>query len=518
MRGNSKPCHTCRSRRLTCDSSQPHCKRCTFSGIQCLGYGRLFKWTNSVASRGKSAGKSLPAKYADAQGENVCRIRDEKALAAAQRATSSSKVQSIGCFQLSPSSPVGLGDPSFRHVHPMARYYLDYFAHRLCRDLVAVDLPDRNPFRRLVSMGVHHPILHQAMIAAASAHMSNFLKAPFSGEPASTSPLAHWDASVEASRRALVHSFQARQRSLRLLHTALQNLQSCERIVLLTTILLLINIELIESGRHSWKAHLEGAIQLFLHTPPVGQDEETLGKFVISDLIVYSAFAQSLVKDPLSGLLATLAQSKSILLQNASMNSYMCCPPEILQLLATAAHLSNEAADDKFAGDVMKAGLDLFNTALSFDIDAWAANTYCVPIERQSMNTQCRKNAGAAHQLSVCLYILRAIPSIHSMIPCDLRDCIERDLLFYLSSIPDQDPNFHSTLWPVFVPGAETVTLDQQTWILDRFWRIGLVFPWGSLGTAVNTLRLIWRSRDQSELFVNWLDIVKRAKMNLLLV
>jgi hypothetical protein len=68
------------------------------------------------------------------------------------------------------------------------------------------------------------------------------------------------------------------------------------------------------------------------------------------------------------------------------------------------------------------------------------------------------------------------------------------------------------------VAGAEAVTLDQQTWILDRFRRIGLVFPWGSLGTAVNILRLIWRSRDQSELFVNWLDIVKRAKMNLLLV
>lgn len=67
---------------------------------------------------------------------------------------------------------------------------------------------------------------------------------------------------------------------------AIQNLQSCERIVLLTTILLLINIELIESGRHSWKPHLEAAIQLFLHTPPVGREEESLEKFVISDLIM----------------------------------------------------------------------------------------------------------------------------------------------------------------------------------------------------------------------------------------
>lgn len=68
-----------------------------------------------------------------------------------------------------------------------------------------------------------------------------------------------------------------------------------------------------------------------------------------------------------------------------------------------------------------------------------------------------------------------------------------------------------------FVAGAEAVILHRQTWIVDRFRRIGLVFPWGSLGTAVNTLRLIWRPRDQTELFVN-LDIVKRAKMDLLLV
>lgn len=135
-------------------------------------------------------------------------------------------------------------------------------------------------------MGVHHPILQQAIIAAASTHMSNLLKAPVYGRSDHASASVDWNDSTEASHRALMHSFQARQGSLRLLHTAIQNLQSCERMVLLATILLLINIELIESGSHSWKPHLEGAIQLFLHTPPVGRDEETLEKFVISDLMM----------------------------------------------------------------------------------------------------------------------------------------------------------------------------------------------------------------------------------------
>lgn len=85
-----------------------------------------------MASRGKSAGKSIPAKYADAQRDKEGRVRVGKSLAAAQEMTYSKRVfigdeaKSMGCFRVSSSFPVGLGDPSFRHVDPMARYYLDY--------------------------------------------------------------------------------------------------------------------------------------------------------------------------------------------------------------------------------------------------------------------------------------------------------------------------------------------------------------------------------------------------------
>lgn len=61
-----KACHSCRRARLRCDKSFPHCTKCVSRGVECLGYGRLFLWTGSVATRGKLAGQSSSA--------SVCRL------------------------------------------------------------------------------------------------------------------------------------------------------------------------------------------------------------------------------------------------------------------------------------------------------------------------------------------------------------------------------------------------------------------------------------------------------------
>jgi hypothetical protein len=57
----TKPCHNCRRQRLRCDRSYPHCNKCINAGKECLGYGKLFRWTGAVASRGKLAGRPSSA-------------------------------------------------------------------------------------------------------------------------------------------------------------------------------------------------------------------------------------------------------------------------------------------------------------------------------------------------------------------------------------------------------------------------------------------------------------------------
>lgn len=50
---NNKPCHNCRRRRLRCDRSWPTCNKCAVSGQECLGYGRVYVWTEGIDSQGK---------------------------------------------------------------------------------------------------------------------------------------------------------------------------------------------------------------------------------------------------------------------------------------------------------------------------------------------------------------------------------------------------------------------------------------------------------------------------------
>lgn len=48
----TKPCHNCRRRRLRCDRSWPSCHKCALSGQECLGYGKVFVWTQAIDSNG----------------------------------------------------------------------------------------------------------------------------------------------------------------------------------------------------------------------------------------------------------------------------------------------------------------------------------------------------------------------------------------------------------------------------------------------------------------------------------
>ncbi|KAK8080057.1 hypothetical protein PG997_007875 [Apiospora hydei] len=64
----SRPCWTCRQRRVVCDTRLPHCIKCTKSGRECLGYGekKPVIWVTGMASRGKMAGRTTFATSASA--------------------------------------------------------------------------------------------------------------------------------------------------------------------------------------------------------------------------------------------------------------------------------------------------------------------------------------------------------------------------------------------------------------------------------------------------------------------
>jgi hypothetical protein len=139
----------------------------------------------------------------------------------------------------------------------------------VCKDFVLYDTAKDNPFRQLIPMARHHPMLLQAIIASSALHMSNASKllpgAPsIFTTPASTenSPDLVGPLSIGHStsyREAFQDALRSKQQALCLLNSAIGNLASANVDAILAAVLLLVGFELIDSGRDSWKYHINGA-------------------------------------------------------------------------------------------------------------------------------------------------------------------------------------------------------------------------------------------------------------------
>lgn len=153
---------------------------------------------------------------------------------------------------------------------------------RLCKDLVSHDVPDRNPFRSLLPLTKAHPLLQHIIVAASAAHMSNLVKAavpPLTNGSDSNALVGYEQASRKALRDALV----AKQKALRLMHVAVQDIDSLGGDIALAAALFFVNVELIESGKHGWRAHLEGAGRIMSLLQPSTAADEALRDYMLSD-------------------------------------------------------------------------------------------------------------------------------------------------------------------------------------------------------------------------------------------
>ncbi|GJN76991.1 hypothetical protein PLIIFM63780_000479 [Purpureocillium lilacinum] len=552
----TKACHNCRRQRLRCDRSYPHCNKCIAAGKECLGYGKLFRWTGAVASRGKLAGRTSSAPVDDSTRPNTRsrltppastpshspssvhgsgrespfypRPRDEPPLADQHGTVASTADLAPEDAQLitrprstdnsSISSPWVLVDPLFQDLEPSNRYYLSYFTQRLCKDLVSQDHPDRNPFRTLLPLTRAHPLLQHIIVAASAAHMSNLVRASHVYSNDANQLLGTAEAE-EASARAYRDALVAKHKALSLMRDAVRDVDSTGGDVILAAALFFINVELIESGKHGWKAHLEGAGRIMSLLQPALPGNEALRDYMLSDCFVYfilgSAFMPAAAFD--TGSFFQPSQIPSIL-GRAAANSYLCCPPEILAILHAASQLSNASTDAHSDDEIRAAGLALIQRAQAFDINAWANDVRNISY-LQDAPIQSRIHAGSAHRLAACLYILQAIPSLSEMKGHDeVAESLSRDIFKHLSSIPDDDPNFKATTWPTFIVGAEATGRVRREWVMNRLRRLVVSCPWGFLYTAMDTLQVIWSLDGQNKGTRGWVQTLKDPKLNFLIV
>ncbi|UKZ82454.1 hypothetical protein TrVFT333_010243 [Trichoderma virens FT-333] len=487
----TKPCHNCRRQRLRCDRSYPHCNKCAASGKECLGYGKLFRWTGAIASRGKLAGRtsSAPVGAGDAEDADAGVDGDARSEAGAvspvvspivrSRTSSPQAVTLNGSFArrsstgagalqvisqpVSPSaklrSPWVLVDPLFQGLDKSHRFYLDYFTTRVCKDLVSNDGPQCNPFRSLIPLTRAHPLLQHIIVAASAAHMSNLIRMGLPYPDGGFIP-ANRDA---ASTRALDDALVAKHTALKLMSTAIQNLDT------------------------------------------------------INDCFIYFILASAFMPARYAASLNFESSQIPFVLGKTVANSYLCCPPELMEILHEASQLSNSVLGDESNEAATIAALELINRAQAYDIYAWARDTArALGLPNDVM--QSRMHAGASHRLAACIYILQAIPSAGERLGPEFAAFLTDDLLAHLNMMPVEDPNFKATTWPTFIIGAETRDPVRQKFIMERLRIMTTVCPWGFIHTAMETLQVIWNLAAEERGSKSWVQTLKDPEMNFLIV
>lgn len=373
------------------------------------------------------------------------------------------------------------------------------------------DVPDRNPFRGLLPLTKAHPLLQHIIVAASAAHMSNLVKASSPVDSDGAISFSYERASRNALRDALV----AKAKALRLMHTAIQDLDSTGGDVALAAALFFVNVELIESGKHGWRAHLEGAGRIMSLLQPSSKSDDGLRDYLLSDCFIYFILASAFM--PMAHTMQNYFEAEQIplILGKAADNSYLCCPPEILQILHSASQLSNVPPDVMSPEDVVAAGVSLVQQAQEFDIETWAATIHSISYLK-SVPLESRIHAGCAHRLAACLYILQAVPEAADVLDPKISETLSRDVFDHLSKIPEDDPNFKATSWPTFIAGAGTLDGTKRIWVMDRLQRLVISCPWGFLYTAMEALPVIWGLEDKGS--HNWLQALKDPDLNFLLV
>ncbi|KAL1593399.1 hypothetical protein SLS60_011007 [Paraconiothyrium brasiliense] len=380
------------SRRWKCDRSLPVCHKCLSSGSECLGYGKLFVWNQGVASRGKMMGKTyeetnkskkriVSVKHPIGPETNNPRFSLES-----QRHEDlpvNVEVEEVPRQEPEVTVHTTLVDPLYQDLNPNSRYYLYHFVTQICMDMVIYDGgPGHNPFRDLVPATIAYPTLLHIILAGSAQHVFNISQDPITPstyQPDKRPCLVLYYQSVSRfggpMKTSYADALLAKQQALSLMAKSVASLTPANADVILATILMFINYDLIESGRDKWRIHVEGARKIIerLDTPPyLQQPMSKLRLAVLSDFLVFFVIGSTFTFST-ARLLIPETIDLGPILQYAETNNYLSMPGPLLRIMAesfkledTRKHTSDDIAlpvQDQL-GMLLKAALD-FDPAVS---------------------------------------------------------------------------------------------------------------------------------------------------------
>ncbi|KAH7134891.1 fungal-specific transcription factor domain-containing protein [Dendryphion nanum] len=538
LRLPTKACHNCRRRRWKCDRSLPVCQKCLSAGTECLGYGKLFVWNEGVASRGKMMGKTYEERIAAKNGsrettpllekQHPVRIQEHHFEQEQgqenihEREEEHEQGATVNAEQTQPTNEVAirdkmetvvhwaLNDPLVQDLNPHSRYYLYHFASQLCVDMVVYDEPGQNPMRDLIPATSAYPLLLQIILANSAHHVFNISREPMDGsvyQPDQRPCLTAYYKAVTRFGGPLKSSLRdaliAKSSALSLLAQSVANVNESNIDLILATILLFVNYDLIESGKDKWKVHMEGARRLIdlLGTPAYQPREMTrLRKCLLADFIVFYILGSTFSFTFTPKFLPDTIDIEPIL-QYAETNNYLSCPAPLLRIMLQSFELPDTRglASSPLHDQIQEKVRQLLEAAISFDPVQWSCNFMpASPFE----DLDKRVRIASAHRSAVCIYIARVLPCTNPLLDPDSGSALVSltaladDIVHHVSHLNPGDTLFKSISWPLFLAGAESEDPTQRTWILDMLDAFYRVMYWGYVPTVKKVLETIWLCKD----------------------
>ncbi|KAL8367129.1 hypothetical protein RB595_008889 [Gaeumannomyces hyphopodioides] len=282
-------CWTCRRRRLRCDSRLPTCAKCAKAGYRCLGYGpdKPLVW---VGLGRRTSKKVVAAMAAAAEAARVDKAADKASLATSSRAsvgqagelvlarrpTTTPQIRtSLGQAKIvAPTLPSpGLllcrpTEPMFVGHNAKTRRYIEYYLQRCCTECDMIpttpgEEQTTDPYRSLMALSQGSQLMLNIVVALAASHFAGssrpepkLLEAPYS--PGRHDDNDDSDGVIISPIFSDARTYKSK--AIKTLQMALNQLDHSDAVVAAS--LLLIWVEVLDSGTRSWRCHLDGMVGL----------------------------------------------------------------------------------------------------------------------------------------------------------------------------------------------------------------------------------------------------------------
>ncbi|KAF4961377.1 hypothetical protein FSARC_10193 [Fusarium sarcochroum] len=383
----------------------------------------------------------------------------------------------------------------------------------LSKECVVYNNPSANPFLALMPLMAWSQALSHLMVSISAFHVShrliiNHSQTPSKNTPPSSNEHGRWYSNSnydrQKSQMALRTAMSSKQQALQRLKHELQDRPEQNGDAVLATVLLFVNLDVVEFGGRGWKHHLRGAHELVRTRKALIKDENSDSakwlQYFDTACTTFGILGATLTPSHTLGFQASTPFDSAFLdtLRRSEHQTWIGCPADLLSLLHVLNTLRTMPNESSQRDEIATTLLDGLHT---FSPSAWA-NDFPDPQHYQS-----RYNLAHAYKAAIGIYAshITGPTSDHPSEP-NILDLTQLGVSHMLQ-IPANDFHIKSLVWPAFVLGAETQRTDLRQKVQGIFQDIWVSSCCYNVRTAAEILDVIW-SRQDNDAERTWLDYI----------